>query len=74
MTFEENLKQLQQVTKQLEQSTLPLEEALALYQKGVQLSDACQTALQEAEKQFSLTVVAAGWKKGGSSVAGITAG
>ena len=25
MTFEENLKQLQQVTKQLEQSTLPLE-------------------------------------------------
>ena len=34
MTFEENLKQLQQVTKQLEQSTLPLEEALALYQKG----------------------------------------
>ena len=24
MTFEENLKQLQQVTKQLEQSTLPL--------------------------------------------------
>ena len=52
MTFEENLKQLQQVTKQL----LPLEEALALYQKGVQLSDACQTALQEAEKQFSLTV------------------
>ena len=56
MTFEENLKQLQQVTKQLEQSTLPLEEALALYQKGVQLSDACQTALQEAEKQFSLTV------------------
>ena len=39
MTFEENLKQLQQVTKQLEQSTLPLEEALALYQKGVQLSD-----------------------------------
>lgn len=56
MTFEENLKQLQQVTKQLEQSTLPLEEALALYQKGVQLSNACQTALQEAEKQFSLTV------------------
>ena len=37
MTFEENLKQLQQVTKQLEQSTLPLEEALALYHKGVQL-------------------------------------
>ena len=56
MTFEENLKQLQQVTEQLEQSTLPLEEALALYKKGVQLSDACQTALQEAEKQFSLTV------------------
>ena len=46
MTFEENLKQLQQVTEQLEQSTLPLEEALALYQKGVQLSDACQAALQ----------------------------
>ena len=52
MTFEENLKQLQQVTEQLEQSTLPLEEALALYQKGVQLSDACQAA----EKQFSLTI------------------
>ena len=56
MTFEENLKQLQQVTEQLEQSTLPLEEAIALYRKGIQLSDACQTALQEAEKQFSLTV------------------
>ena len=30
MTFEENLKQLQQVTKQLEHSTLPQEAALAL--------------------------------------------
>lgn len=56
MMFEENLKQLQQVTEQLEQSTLPLEEAIALYQKGIQLSDACQSALQKAEKQFSLTI------------------
>ena len=52
MTFEENLKQLQQVTKQLEQSTLPLEEALALYQKGVQLSDACQTAFRRQKNNF----------------------
>lgn len=56
MTFEENLKQLQQLTEKLEKEDLPLEEAIAVYQKGVQLSAACQTALQEAEKNFSLTI------------------
>lgn len=56
MTFEENLQQLQQLTEKLEKESLPLEEAIAVYQKGMQLSEACQNALQEAEKQFSLTI------------------
>lgn len=56
MTFEENLQQLQQLTEKLEKESLPLEEAIAVYQKGVQLSEACRNALQEAEKQFSLTI------------------
>lgn len=54
MTFEENLQQLQQLTEKLEKESLSLEEAIAVYQQGMQLSEACQNALQEAEKQFSL--------------------
>ncbi len=54
MTFEENLQQLQQLTEKLEKESLPLEEAIAVYQQGMQLSEVCRNALQEAEKQFSL--------------------
>lgn len=56
MTFEENLKQLQQVTEQLEQSTLPLEEALALYQKRRSIVRCLPDGIAGSRKQFSLTV------------------
>ena len=54
MTFEENLQQLQQLTEKLEKESLPLEEAIAVYQQGMQLSEVCRNALQDAEEQFSL--------------------
>ncbi len=54
MTFEEQLQQLQQFTQKLENETLPLEEALSIYQQGIQSVKACREALEAAESKFTL--------------------
>jgi exodeoxyribonuclease VII small subunit len=52
--FEESLAELEQLVERMEQGNLPLEESLKLFERGVQLSRACQTALQEAEQKVML--------------------
>lgn len=51
-TFEEAMKQLEDVVRRLEQGDVPLEESIELYKKGTELSAFCATKLQEAEKQL----------------------
>jgi exodeoxyribonuclease VII small subunit len=48
-TFEEQLKSLETVVDKLEKGDLPLDESLALFEQGVQLSDACKQQLEVAE-------------------------
>lgn len=52
MQFENAMNQLEEVVKQLETGDVPLEDAIELYQKGMQLSAFCQQKLQHAEEQF----------------------
>lgn len=52
-TFEENLKELQQVVSNLEQGDIPLEKALTEFQKGIQLSSELQETLKNAEKTLT---------------------
>lgn len=48
LTFEEALRQLEQIVAQLEAGNLPLEESLHLYEQGQQISTYCQQLLEKA--------------------------
>ncbi|HUQ94687.1 MAG TPA: exodeoxyribonuclease VII small subunit [Bryobacteraceae bacterium] len=48
-SFEASLTELEAVVKEMESGELPLERALALFEKGTQLSAACRKQLDEAE-------------------------
>ncbi|GEP19541.1 exodeoxyribonuclease VII small subunit [Pediococcus argentinicus] len=52
-TFEDNLKELEQIVNNLEKGDVPLEEALTEFQKGVQLSGELQDTLKNAEKTLT---------------------
>ncbi len=48
-TFEDAIKRLEQIVEALEQGDVPLDEALNLYEEGIQLSRSCGERLKEAE-------------------------
>jgi exodeoxyribonuclease VII small subunit len=48
-SFEASIEELEKVVKELEGGDLPLERALALFEKGVGLSETCRKQLEEAE-------------------------
>ena len=48
-SFEELYQRLEQAVGKLEEGGLPLEEALALYEEGMQLAQRCQEMLDQAE-------------------------
>jgi exodeoxyribonuclease VII small subunit len=54
ISFETGLAELESVVKQLESGDLPLEKALELFEKGVQLSEACRKQLEEAETRVEI--------------------
>ena len=47
--FDLSLKQLEKIVEKMEEDDLPLEESIKLFEEGMKLSKACQTALKEAE-------------------------
>lgn len=49
MTFEDNLKKLEEIIKQLENDKLPLDRALDLYKEGVGLMTDSKKALENAK-------------------------
>lgn len=51
--FEEAMKRMEEVVRRLEAGDIPLEEALELYQEGVQLSRVCAQKLDAIETQIS---------------------
>ncbi len=60
ISFETQLKELEKVITRLEQGDVSLEESLKLFEKGVQLASACQSALQEAEQKVQILAQANG--------------
>jgi exodeoxyribonuclease VII small subunit len=52
--FEEALANLEQIVHDLEDGQLPLHEALAQYEKGVQLLKGCFYLLERAERRIEL--------------------
>ncbi len=53
-SFETGLDELEQIVKQLESAEMPLEESLALFEKGVTLSETCRKQLEEAESKVEI--------------------
>lgn len=52
--FEDSLAELEQLVERMEQGNLPLEEALKLFERGIQLTRVCQKSLKEAEHKVQL--------------------
>ena len=53
-SFEESLAKLEQLVERMETGELSLEASLQEFEKGMQLSDQCQTMLEEAEQRVQI--------------------
>jgi exodeoxyribonuclease VII small subunit len=53
LSFEAAYAELESIIAQLESGELPLEESVALYERGRQLTERCQAALDQAELRVS---------------------
>jgi exodeoxyribonuclease VII small subunit len=52
--FEECLQRLEKIVDQLEKGEIPLEQALKLFEEGIQLSNSCRKELEEAEGKVEI--------------------
>ena len=52
--FEDCLQRLEQIVDELEKGNVPLEQALKLFEEGVQLSASCRKELEEAEGKVEI--------------------
>ncbi|RWZ60119.1 exodeoxyribonuclease VII small subunit [Halobacillus fulvus] len=52
ISFEEAMKQLEELVEKLETGDVPLEQAIQYYQKGMELSKVCNEKLGHVEKQM----------------------
>jgi exodeoxyribonuclease VII small subunit len=53
-TFEQAMKQLEQIVEALETGDLPLEKAIAKFEEGIELSKFCSNLLDETEKKITI--------------------
>ena len=61
-TFEQAMKQLEQIVQDLESGDLPLEKAIKKFEEGMQLSKYCTRKLDETEKRITILVQDSGGK------------
>ncbi len=55
-TFEGCLDELEKVVKELEAGDLSLERSLALFERGMNLSDTCRKQLESAETRVEMLI------------------
>ena len=55
-SFEQSLKQLEQIVQDLEEGDLPLEKAIKKFEDGIKLSKNCSEKLDETEKRIMLLI------------------
>jgi exodeoxyribonuclease VII small subunit len=53
-TFEQAMKQLEQIVQDLESGEIPLEKALKKFEEGIELSKFCSEKLDESEKRITI--------------------
>lgn len=52
--FEECLQRLEKIVDELERGNVPLEQALKLFEEGMQLSTSCRKELEQAEGKVEI--------------------
>ncbi|HQU15561.1 MAG: exodeoxyribonuclease VII small subunit [Chromatiales bacterium 21-64-14] len=60
LDFEHALKELEALVLQMEQGELTLEQSLKYFERGIELTRACQRALKEADQKVEQLVQAEG--------------
>ena len=53
-TFEQAMKQLEQIVQDLESGDMPLEKAIKKFEEGIELSKYCTKKLDESEKKITI--------------------
>ena len=72
MSFEDAMKELEQVVGQLERGDVALEASIALYERGAELKKRCETKLKAAEEKVAaLTLDGDGKPTGTTPVDGL---
>jgi exodeoxyribonuclease VII small subunit len=59
-SFEQSLKQLEQIVYELESGELPLEQAIRKFEEGIELSKFCAQKLEETERKITLLMQTGG--------------
>lgn len=54
--FERSLKELEELVGRMEKGELSLEESLKSFERGIELTRACQQALKEAEQKVEILI------------------
>ncbi len=54
MTFEEALKELEDIARGLEEGSLNLDDSIARFERGTELKKFCREKLEEAEKKIEI--------------------
>lgn len=54
LTYEDALQALEEIVRKLEQGDIQLEEALQVYQKGVELAAYCSHILNKVEEKMTI--------------------
>lgn len=63
LTFEEAMKNLEDIVDKLEEGDVPLEEAISIYRKGMELSKLCHDKLKNVEEQLTQIITEDGKKE-----------
>lgn len=58
--FEQSLARLEEIVRKMESANLPLDEAMKLFEEGMQLSRDCQKQLEQAEARVEILLKKAG--------------
>lgn len=53
-SFEQSIKQLEEIVQELEAGDLPLEQAIRKFEEGMELSKFCAQKLEETEQRITL--------------------
>lgn len=56
VTFEQDMKNLEEIVKKLEQGDIPLEEAIEKFKQGMDLSKKLQNTLLQAEETLTKVI------------------